>query len=135
VPAPLPTPALYLLFNHRLTVAQDRDARQTLGVEKIVAPPDHIRRLWAQIPPEVDDPATFLAPVLQWLTDAPRRGDYLLVQGDFGATCLVVKRALLRGIIPVYSTTRREAVEHRYPDGRIELQHTFCHVRYRRYSQ
>jgi len=96
-------------------------------------PPAEIRRLWAEIPPEADTLAGFLQPVLAWLASEARPGDYVLIQGEFGATWILVGEAFRHGCVPIYSTTRREATESHDADGWVELRHHFRHVRYRRY--
>ena len=127
-------PTLFLLFNHRLTAAQETDARASFGVDRIVEPPPEISRIWVEIPPDAEELTTHLAPVFAWLTACARLGDYVLIQGEFGATYLLVNKAFRLGLTPIYSTTRREAVEEHTPDGRVHLRHTFSHVRYRRYA-
>ncbi len=128
------SPALILLFNHTLTNAQENDARESLGVSKIITPPADIQQLWSQVPPDTDDLAGHLAPLFVWLNSVARTGDFVLVQGEFGASCLAVKESFRLGLIPVYSTTRREAFEEHLPGGRVEIRHVFSHVRFRRYE-
>ena len=129
-----PSPALILLFNHRLTARQEEDARASLGVASILEPPVDIRAVWAQVPADIDGLADYLAPVFSWLAGIARSGDFVLIQGEFGATCLAVSEAFRLGLVPVYSTTRRQAIEEHLADGRVEIHHTFAHVRYRRYG-
>lgn len=81
-------PTLFLLFNHRLTRFQEEDARNSLGVERIIEPPLEIREFWSQVPPEADSLEEYLAPVFVWLAAMARSGDFVLVQGEFGATWL-----------------------------------------------
>ena len=128
------TPALLLLFNHTFTEIQSADARRTLGVRAIIALPEDLRRIWRQIP--ADQPAIYghLAPLREWVSLTARTDDFILIQGDFGATWLMVQFALNRGMIPVYATTRREAREIRLPDGATQLTHHFRHVMFRRYG-
>lgn len=38
------------------------------------------------------------------------------------------------GLIPIYSTPRREMMEKHMPDGSVHIRHIFSHVRYRRYK-
>ena len=128
------TPTLFLLFNHRLTAAQEADARLSLGVDRIVVPPPEISRIWVEIPPDADEITTHLAPVFSWLSDCARHNDYVLIQGEFGATFILVHEAIRLGLVPVYSTTRRQAVEQHLPDGKVEISHIFSHVRFRRYE-
>ncbi|HOV84917.1 MAG TPA: CRISPR-associated protein Csx20 [Syntrophobacteraceae bacterium] len=125
---------LVLLFNHSLTPAQEAEARETLGVSNFLHPPESVRELWRNIPPEAETLAGYLAPVEEWVKEAAKPGDAVLIQGDFGATCLMVRFAREIGLDPVYSTTERRAVEEPQPDGSIRLIHHFRHKRFRRYG-
>lgn len=126
---------LLLLFNHQLTLPQEADAIDTLGVEDIVSPPDDLRRLWGQIPPELTSLADYLKPVQSWLEKQSKPGDFVLVQGDFGACHWIVQAAFALGLVPIYATTRREAVENHLPDGTVQLTHQFRHVIFRKYER
>lgn len=127
-------PRLIVLFNHTLTESQREDARRSLGAGEFLEPPAAVRSLWADVPPELESLEGVLGPVRSWLQDCARPGDFLLVQGDFGATWLMVRFALAAGLVPVYSTTRRAAAEELQPDGSVRLIHRFQHVRFRRYG-
>lgn len=125
---------LFLIFNHLCTTAQDEDARVSLGVKDLVGLPSSLKDLWSRIPPDLEQLRPYLEPLMGWLGSQARRGDYVLIQGDFGACYLMVRFALERGLIPVYSTTRREATEEGQPDGTIMLIHHFDHQIFRRYG-
>jgi hypothetical protein len=58
----------------------------------------------------------------------------VLIQGDFGATFLMVNFAFEKGLIPIHSTTEREATEELQPDGSVRLSHRFLHKRFRKYG-
>lgn len=123
-----------VLFNHHLTRDQIDDAHAHLGVDGFVEPPEAIRELWRAIPPEIPVLKDFLEPVREWLAQVAAPGDFVLLQGDFGATWLMVDFALKLGLTPVYSTTCREATEAQQPDGSVTLTHQFRHCRFRRYG-
>lgn len=125
---------LFLLFNHQLTAAQDSDARALLGVSQIVAAPAEILTIWSQVPPDAEEIGSFLSPVAAWMAATAQPGDFILIQGDFSATYLMVSEALRLNLIPISSTTRRQAVEEHMPDGSVHLRHIFTHVRFRRYG-
>jgi hypothetical protein len=125
---------MFLIFNHQLTAGQEADARAALAVECFVSLPDHLQQLWIQIPPDLPRINGYLAPLREWLSATAKAGDYLLIQGDFGACCLMVSFAFQRGLVPVYSTTRREAREQVQPDGSVTLIHHFEHQIFRRYG-
>lgn len=85
------------------------------------------------MPPEVDDLAPHLIPIKSWLLREALPDDFVLVQGDFGATYLMVNFAFENKFRPIYSTTEREAKEIHQPDGSITLVHHFRHHRFRLY--
>lgn len=126
---------LLVLFNHTLTAEQIEDARRTLAVGEILTPPRAIVERWAQIPANLADLADYLNDVRDWLALTATPGDYVLVQGDYGATYLMVRFSLERGCTPVYSTTIRQANEERLPSGEVRVTHDFRHRIYRRYGQ
>jgi hypothetical protein len=128
-------PRLYLLFNHRLTAEQQQDAHASLQVTEIVQPPAAIQDLWRQIPADLAAIDAYLRPVREWLAAAASKGDYVLIQGDFGACFLMARFAIEMGFIPIYSTTRRQAVEQSRPDGTVKLLHHFRHRRFRTYGE
>lgn len=126
---------LFLLFNHLLSEKQASLARQELRVGKIIDPPADISRHWANVPPEQESIRYFLEPVFSWIDNNVSAGDFLLVQGDFGACYLVLEHISNTEIIPVYSTTTRQAVEKKLDDNTVQLSHIFSHVRFRKYGR
>ncbi len=127
-------PNLYLLFSHTLTDAQIADARKTMGIKEFIALPDYLQCRWSNVPPELETLDEHLQPVLNWLKTNAQKDDYVLVQGDFGAIYRTVAFALEHGYVPVYATTERKVIETRRPDGKVQVQRTFQHVRFRRYQ-
>jgi hypothetical protein len=125
---------LFLLFNHRLTERQAEDARTSLGIRSIVEPPAEVRQLWQTVAPDLPAIADYIAPVRNWLAGSASRNDHVLIQGDFGATYLMVQFAFELGLIPVYSTTKRQAEEQHGEDGSVMLTHRFRHCQFRRYG-
>jgi hypothetical protein len=126
---------LYLIFNHRITRLQEEDAKISLRVGRIVDLPEGLKATWNQIPPDLEGIASWLEPIRTWLASSAKRGDYVLIQGDFGACHLMVGFATEMGLIPVYSTTRREALEEHGDDGSVKMTHRFEHQRFRRYGK
>jgi hypothetical protein len=127
--------ALFLIFNHRFTQLQATDAQMSLGVERIVELPPDLQATWSNLPADEPELTPSLAPLCAWLTSNAARGDFVLIQGDFGACYLMVSFAFDRGLIPIYSTTERRALEDLLPDGTVKLVHNFRHVMFRRYGR
>ena len=126
--------SLFLIFNHNITSVQETDARNSLGVQRIIDMPSDIKELWQQIPPDLSKISSWLNPVKDWLAQNSIINDYILIQGDFGACYIMVDFAFKIGLVPIYSTTRREAVEEHDNHGTVKLTHNFKHVMFRTYG-
>jgi hypothetical protein len=126
--------SLFLIFNHKLTPEQENDAKISLGADRMVEMPSHLKELWRQIPPDSAQLSDYLRHFKDWLHAGSAKDDYALIQGDFGACFIMVNFAFEIGLIPVYATTRREAVEESLTDGTIKLTHQFRHQRFRKYE-
>ena len=124
----------FVIFNHTLTETQAADAWNRFGSERVVSLPQHLQALWRQVPADLEGIDGYLAPLKDWLTQEARAGDYVLIQGDFGATWIMVNHAFALGLVPVYSTTERQAEETVAADGAVQLVHHFRHRRFRRYG-
>ncbi|MDY6861727.1 MAG: CRISPR-associated protein Csx20 [Thermodesulfobacteriota bacterium] len=126
--------SLFLIFNHEVTEAQKKDAGNSLDIGRVVHLPDELKQLWQQIPSDLDSIGSYLVPLKNWLVQKSIKGDYVLIQGDFGACYLMVNLAFDLGLIPIYSTTQREAVEEYNGDGSVKLVHQFKHRIFRKYG-
>lgn len=125
---------LYILLNHTLTPEQEDDAKTSLGVTSFVELPPQLKRLWGNIPCDVREICIILDPITTWLSGSADPGDYVLIQGDFGAIWLMTNWALAHGLVPIYSTTERKAIDQTMPNGSIQTVHNVRHCRFRKYG-
>ncbi len=123
---------LILLFSHTLTDKQIADAKLSLGIDEFVYLPSDIQAIWSQIPATTTDITRYLEPIKAYLKAHAHQGDYVLIQGDFGATYQMVNFAKEQGLQPIYSTNLRESIEQEI-DGKVIKQSIFVHQLYREY--
>ena len=122
----------FCLLNHELTQNQILELKNRFNVENIIYPPEELSRKWSQIPAEKELDKTTIGNVTNWFT-AANKGDLLIVQGEFGATFMIVDYALKNELVPLHAVTKRVAVEHR--DGEVvSRQYVFEHVCFRKYE-
>ncbi len=126
-------PTLYLLFNHTLNAKQEADAFKSLDIENIIYFPKELLDIWKDIPPHKPYLKELLYPMYDYMTKVCKKGDYILVQGDFGATFQVVQKALSLKLIPLYATTKRQSVE-KTVDGKVIKTSLFEHGIFRKYG-
>lgn len=129
-----PKPRLLILLNHTLTPAQWHDAQTSLGVEEFIQPPELVQGLWRKISPDLPTLHQYLYPVFQYIQKEGTPGDFILVQGDFGAVFMVVQFSIYLGLVPVYSTTERVVEETLIDPEHVNLQRVFKHCLFRRYE-
>lgn len=123
---------MILLFSHSLSDVQKTDARESYGVDLFVPMPEHIQKLWSNIPADSRDISTYIQPIKTFVEDIYSSGDVVLIQGDFGATYALVNLCKSLGLVTLYATTKRNIVE-KSIDGKMVKTSVFEHVRFRRY--
>lgn len=124
---------LFLLFSHTLTPQQREEAVKSLKVSDICSMPKELLDKWSQISPRGEFPIDEMEPFVQWLEAVSEPGDYVLIQGEFGAVFYMVNWCFSHERIPIYATTHRHHTEHRLPDEKVEIIKQFSHVNFRRY--
>jgi dihydroorotase len=122
---------MFLFFSHKLTPEQIEDAKKK-GINKFVELPENLQKLWSNVPPVLENLDEYIKPFYEFLEKNAKKGDFALIQGDFGLSCKLAFFSKEKGLIPVYSTTKRKAVEINQ-NGKIIKTSEFIHVRFRKY--
>ena len=127
--------SLFLLFSHYVTEEQLQDARQSLGITDFVRLPEDLQKRFSNVPADLETIDEYLQPILDWIDEhCASHKDYILIQGDFGATYFLVDYCKKRNYAtPIYATTERKSVEEVQEDGSIKTQRIFKHKRFRLY--
>ena len=124
---------MILLFSHKLNEAQIESANVEYGIENFIALPKELQKSWSNIPPEMKNISEILEAFKKFLLQNSKKGDYVLVQGDFGAVYSMVKFSLENGFIPLYATTTRVVQEYE-KDGKMVKKSVFNFRRFREYE-
>ena len=123
---------IYILLNHSLTERQVDELHQSYGNDaQLVYPPETIKIFWSQIPVTSSLPKEPMQEIVKWLSSACAN-DVLLVQGDYGATFMLVDYALKNGLIALYAVTQRVAQEQKNGE-QVMRQYVFEHECFRKY--
>lgn len=93
---------LILLFSHKLTPQQLKDAEEKLNCKEIVYLNEELSKLWQNILPETD---------IQVFKDFLMENGNVLIQGEWGTVYNMVNFAKEKNMIPIYSSTARKVVE------------------------
>ena len=102
-------------------------------MKKFIYLSDELQNIWSNIDPHEECIKDKLRGIFKWIEKNANRGDYVLIHGDLGATYQLVEYCKAKGLRPIYSTTKREAIERRKDDNSLMLGHKVPHVRYREY--
>jgi hypothetical protein len=125
---------MFLIFSHKLTNLQKEDASVSLGIKQFSNLPDDLQKKWSGISSKGELPVKELLKIIDWLIASSNKGDYVLVQGDFGATYYIVDYCLKNSLVPVYSTSERIYEFIYNQDDSVKNQHIFKHVCFRIYK-
>ncbi|MGI6393632.1 MAG: CRISPR-associated protein Csx20 [bacterium] len=125
---------LHLIFSHKLTEEQKEDACQALKVESFLYLPENLQKIWSNIDPAGSLDKNSLNIVCKWIENNGAKGDFVLVQGDFGATTYLVSFCFKKEFVPIYATTKRVSQEKQNVDGTVERKQLFKHVGFRKYE-
>ena len=121
-----------VLMSHDMSDIQKNDAYNNLGINEIIEAPQEIKSIWANVNPVGNLDIYNLQPIIKWIDTISNQEDYILVQGEFGATFYIVDYCFKNDLIPVYATSVRRVEETREGD-RVLTNRVFVHEGYRRY--
>lgn len=124
-----------IIMSHQLMEDQKEELEKVWKVTEFVFLSSRLRELWSNIPPELESITKHLYPIYDWIRYFGLYEDLAIIQGDLGATYIVVEWARNWGLIPIYPTTRKEVREKHLPDGRVVQEKIFKHVRFRVYGK
>lgn len=124
---------MFLVFTHKLTLEQKKDANKTLGVEDFVYLPSDLQYLWSNVSPYSVDFSRSLQPIYTFLKENATDQDFILIQGEFGATVLMVNLCSKQNLKTLYATTERESSEIKR-GNKIIKKSVFKHIQFRKYK-
>ncbi len=124
---------MILIFSHTLTEEQINDAKETLQISEYIYMPKSLQYLWSNVPSSINDLNSYLIEIQTFILDNSSEGDYVLVQGDFGATYNTINFCKKNKRITIYSTTKRQSKEI-YRNNTIEKVSYFSHLSFREYQ-
>jgi len=125
---------LALLFSHQLTPEQKDDITHNLKVDNIYKLPNELQKLWSQVPVNKDlNFDEYLNGIKQFLVENLSKGDFVLIQGDFGATYHMINFAKEQGFIAISSVNKRVSKE-KIEDGIVKKYAEFKHECFREYQ-
>ncbi|CZE46263.1 CRISPR-associated protein Csx20 [Campylobacter geochelonis] len=120
---------LLLLFSHSLTNEQIKDAKNSLKITEFISLPQDLQSRFSQVPAELESLDEFAKPFYEFIKASATKGDFVLVQGDFGLSYKLVEFCKRANLKPVYATTKRDVVIDE--DG--VKRSIFKHVKFREY--
>ena len=123
-----------MITNHKLLVEQEEELRTFFGVNKILYLPYELSSRWVNINPVSKLDLVSLNQVADWIKKDAQEGDYILIQGEFGATFYITDFCKKNGYIPIYAAAERIYKEKREKDGSVSRNHVFRHKQFREYK-
>lgn len=99
-----------LLFSHKLTENQIFELKNNFKVDKVIYLDENMQKIWSNV--DVDnDYQLNLDIIKKFLRETLDRGDYVLIQGEWGYTYQMVEFCKKNDFTPIYSFSKRESSE------------------------
>lgn len=117
------------MFSHILTDLQYKELKEKYRCENIIYMSEDLKKSWMSIN-DTSSPKIFEDFILKNL----QKGDYVLIQGDWGMTYKLITFAKRNGFIPIFSRTARNVREQRNGDQIIKTS-VFEHIGFRKYEE
>jgi len=118
-----------LLFSHNLTLEQKFDIENKLKVGKVYRLCEKLQGLWSQVPTDKNLKfGDYLEEIELFLKTTLSAGDFVLIQGDFGASYHMVNFCKEQRFVPIYSVNSRlsrEVLENGIVKKYSEFKHEF----------
>jgi len=106
---------IILLFSHTLTEPQVKELKEDWNCEEIVYMPTELKNNWMDVTDDVD-----ISQFQKFLLENLQKGDYVLIQGEWGLTYNMINFAKENNFIPLYAGTTRKVTEHKEGDKVIK---------------
>ncbi len=124
---------MLLLFSHKLDNIQKTDAKKSYNVEEFISLPQNLQNIWSTVPTDIVNLSEYLQPLKDFVKQNFKKDDIALIQGDFGASYMMIHFCKNLGLVCVYAKTKRE-VEEVVVDGTTVKKSIFKHKGYREYE-
>jgi len=129
---------LFVLLSHKLTDEQKRHIQEIFEItsDNIYSLPSSLQEQWTNVP-TVENliMSTHFQAIQQWLLANAQVRDYVLVQGETGATYYMVNFCFVNHWQPIYSTSNRVVKQTTLATGELQKVSIYNHVAFRRYEQ
>ena len=97
---------IILLFSHTLTEPQIKELKENWNCNEIIYMSDELKNNWMNVSDNTD-----INQFKKFLLDNLRKGDYVLIQGEWGLTYNMINFAKENNFIPLYAGTTRNVNE------------------------
>lgn len=120
---------MHLFFSHELSEEQINDAKTSLKVAEFKVLPKDLQDKFSNVPPSLDNLDDYVRDFYEYIDKNAKKGDYVLISGDFGLCFKLINYAKAKSLKPVYATTKRDVTK----DENGIKQSIFKHVRFREF--
>lgn len=119
---------IFIFFSHHLLKEQKEELKKDFFCEEIVFLPENLQNLWSNIDEEGDCFNLFK----EFLEKNSKKGDYVLIQGEWGVTYKMVNYSKDKELIPIYSFSKRK-VNEEIKNGIVIKTSYFKHIKFKKY--
>lgn len=123
---------LLIIMSHYLSDIQVEEAKRKYNIDNFKVLPQELQEIWSNIDPIGELDVDSLKSIICWIQKESNENDYVLIQGEFGATFYIVDYCFNIKRVPIYATSKRQ-VEEKIQGEETITNRVFRHVNFRKY--
>ena len=101
---------VFVLISHQLLPEQKQELYDRFGIIELRYLPENLQQIWSNVLYD-DKYYTNLNEIIDYVFSILNKGDYVIVQGNWGYTYKLVEEAKKHNIIPLYAFSVRDSIE------------------------
>lgn len=122
------------ILSHKLSDIQKQQLKQEWNVDEIEELNEELKFEWGSIDPSSKLDKKLIEKLKNEIEDKTEENDYVIVQGEWGMTFVIVNICFDLDRIPIYATTKRIIKE--IKEGQeIKIERIFRHIKFRKYEK
>lgn len=101
---------VFVLISHQLLPEQKQELYDRFGIIELRCLPENLQQIWSNVLYD-DKYYTNLNEIIDYVFSILNKGDYIIVQGNWGYTYKLIEEAKKHNIIPLYAFSVRDSSE------------------------
>lgn len=126
---------VFIIMTHNLLDVQINELQQRMNVNEIIYLPEKLKKDFMQISNSNTKNIKLINEIKSFININKTKGDYVLVQGEYGITNYIVNWCFKNELIPIYDAKERAYNEEDLENGSVPNKNIFNYIKFEKYIE